>query len=64
VSNIVLWTEQGKSPDEIVADYPQLSLDDVYAAMAFYFDHREEMDHLIREDDEFVTAAQCGRLEA
>ncbi len=55
VSNIVLWTEQGKSPDEIVANYPQLSLADVYAAMAFYFDHREEMDHLIREDELFVA---------
>lgn len=55
VSNIVLWTEQGKSPGEIVADYPQLSLAKVYAAMAFYFDHREEVDNLIREDELFVA---------
>jgi uncharacterized protein (DUF433 family) len=55
VANVVLWTEQGKSPDEIVAAYPQLSLADVYAALAFYFDHREEMDQLIRADEEFIA---------
>jgi uncharacterized protein (DUF433 family) len=55
VANVVLWTEQGKSPDEIVAAYPQLSLADVYAALAFYSDHREEMDQLIRADEEFIA---------
>jgi uncharacterized protein (DUF433 family) len=58
VSNVVLWTEQGKSPDEIVAAYPQLSLADVYAALAFYFDHREEMNQLIHADEEFISEMQ------
>ena len=56
VANIVLWTEHGTSPDEIVASYPQLTLADVHAALAFYFDNREEMDRQIREDEEFVDA--------
>lgn len=34
------------SADEIVADYPQLSLSDIHAALAYYFDNVEE----IRED--------------
>ena len=55
VRDIVLWTEQGRSPDQIVADFPQLSLADVYAALAYYHDHREEIDRQIREDDEFVA---------
>jgi uncharacterized protein (DUF433 family) len=54
VSNIVLWTEQGRSPDEIVAGYPQLTLADVHSALAYYFDNREEMDRLIEEDARFV----------
>jgi uncharacterized protein (DUF433 family) len=53
--DIVLWTEQGLSPDEIVADYPQLSLADVHAAMTYYFDHREQIERQIREADELVA---------
>jgi uncharacterized protein (DUF433 family) len=34
---------QGLSPDEIVAQFPQLTLGHVYAAMAYDHDHREEI---------------------
>src|SRR5689334_16776802 len=55
VQDIVLWTEQGQSPDEIVSSFPQLSLGDVHAALAYYFDHQSEIDEDIRRDDEFVA---------
>ncbi len=55
VQDIVVWTEEGSSPDEIVAGYPHLSLADVHAALAYYHDHREEIDTAIRESDEFVA---------
>ena len=55
VEDIVIWTEQGQSPDEIVADFPQLSLGDVHAALAYYFDHREEIRHDMEEDERFVA---------
>ena len=32
---------RGMTPDEIVAQYPQISLADVHAAMAYYWDNRE-----------------------
>ena len=51
VSQIVLLTEQGRSPDEIVAAYPHLTLADVHAALAFYHDHRAEVDDEIRQAD-------------
>jgi uncharacterized protein (DUF433 family) len=54
VQDIAIWTEQGQSADEIVADFPQLDLADVYAALAYYHDHREQIDRDIREDHEFV----------
>lgn len=55
VQNIVVWHEQmGKSVDEISAEY-DLSLADIYAALAYYFDNREQVDRSIVEDEAFVT---------
>ena len=58
VQDIVLWTEEGRSADEIVAEFPQLSLADVYAALTYYHDHREEIDRDIREDHEFFHSVK------
>ena len=44
----------GKSPDEIVGAYPQLSLAQVHAALAYYFDHMAQIQGEIREDDQFA----------
>ena len=56
VQNIVIWHERmGKSADEIATEY-DLSLADVYAALAYYFDHREQIDRSIEEDRAFVAA--------
>src|SRR5262249_4437535 len=42
VQDIYVWHElQGKTPDEIVSDFPQLTLADVHAALAYYWDNRE-----------------------
>ena len=59
VQNIVLWTEQGETPDEIVAAYPQLTLGDVHAALAYYHDNRNEMDQLIHEDGHFIDSIRA-----
>ncbi len=56
VSDVVIWTEQGRSPYEIVADYPQLTLADVYAALAYYHDHQADIDRQIKESEDFVAA--------
>ncbi len=54
VQNIVIWHERmGMSADEIATTW-QLSLADVYAALAYYFDHRGQIDRSIRESQEFV----------
>lgn len=54
VQNVVIWHERlGLSADEIATDYG-LSLADVYAALAYYYDHREEIDRSIRADEEFI----------
>lgn len=57
VSDIVIWHErQGLSPEEIVTRFPQLSLSDVFAALTYYHDHREEIHRSIREDEEFADS--------
>ena len=44
VMDIVLWHERcGWSPDDIVSNFPQMTLGDVHAALAYYFDHRQEI---------------------
>ena len=56
VQNIVVWHEQmGMSPDEIAANYSSISLADVYAALAYYHDHREEIRARMKADEEFVA---------
>ena len=56
VQSIVIWHERmGKSADEIASEY-NLSLADVYAALAYYFDHRAEIDSDIQESEAFVEA--------
>lgn len=54
VSDVVIWTEQGRSPDEIVCKFPQLSLAGVHAALAYYHDHREAIDRQIAESEAFA----------
>jgi uncharacterized protein (DUF433 family) len=55
VQNIVVWHEYlGKSADEISAEH-DLSLADVYAALTYYFDNRDEIGRSIEEDEAFVA---------
>jgi uncharacterized protein (DUF433 family) len=50
----VLHERLGKTPDEIQIDYPELSLADVHAALAYYFDHQAEIDAQMKAADDFV----------
>ena len=59
VEDIVIWHERiGLSPDEIVSQYPTITLADVYAALAYYHDHFEEIRQQISEDEEFARDMQ------
>ena len=54
VQNVVIWYEWlGLSADEIAADH-SLDLADVYSALAYYHDHRSEIDQTIDDDRAFV----------
>jgi len=50
---------QGKTPDEIVAALPHLTLFQVHTALAYYFQHRDEILQELREDDDFAAAMRA-----
>jgi uncharacterized protein (DUF433 family) len=62
VVDIVAWHEmRGYSPDEVVGMFPGITLADVHAALAYYFDHREEIEEEFRNEDEVAERlkARC-----
>lgn len=55
VEQIAGWHElMGWSADKIATIY-QLSLGDVYAALAYYFDHQAEIDLATQESEQFIN---------
>ena len=55
VANIAIWcVRMGMTPDEVAEQY-DLTLADVHAALSYYFDHREEIDKSIADDEQFVS---------
>ena len=56
VQDVVVWHERmGKSVDEIATEY-NLTLADVHAALAYYFDHRAIIDQSILAGQELAIA--------
>lgn len=49
----------GQTPDEIVDAFPHLTLAQVHAALAYYFDHQDEVQQEIREDEVFVESLKA-----
>lgn len=47
-------TFHGWTPEQIVEQYPSITLADVHAALAYYYDHEEEMKAEIEEERRFV----------
>jgi uncharacterized protein (DUF433 family) len=45
---------RGETPDQIVAQYPTLTLAQVHAALAYYWDNREAIDREMKAADDFV----------
>jgi len=44
------------TPEEMQAQYPHLSLGQIYAALAYYHDHKEKFDEQIQKDLSEVSA--------
>jgi uncharacterized protein (DUF433 family) len=61
VQDIYVWHElQGRSPDQIVSAYPHLTLADVYAALAYFWDHRDHILRQMKQEEELVERAKAA----
>lgn len=59
VSLIATLSERNRmTPDEIVEAYPHLTLAQVHSALAYYWEHRDEIQQEIRQEQSFVEALQ------
>lgn len=48
----------GWSPEELHFQYPHIGLGKIYSALAYYWDHQEELDDNIKQRLEMVLALQ------
>lgn len=55
-------TAKGYSIDEMIAYYPHLNRAQVYAALAYYYDHQDEIDQHIEEEERFYDQAKAQGL--
>lgn len=59
VAQIVIdYLNHGWSADEIVIHYPHFKLAEVHSAMAYYFDHQEEIDGEIAEEQRSIQESR------
>jgi len=57
-SVVINWLN-GESPESIVQNFPSLTLEQVYGALAFYLANRDEIDEYLRQGEiEFAKLSQ------
>jgi len=59
VVNIVLDTRSGMTPYDIRRQYPHLSLAQIHAALAYYYDHQTELDANIERELQEISALRA-----
>jgi uncharacterized protein (DUF433 family) len=64
VVDVVLDTRGGLTPDRIHEEYPHLSLAQIHAALAYYYDHQAELDAAIQRGSETVDRRRAEFPEA
>lgn len=60
VRQVVMDVQNGMSPEQIHSEYPHLSMAQIHAALAYYYDHRvvidDEIERGVRLADEMRAA--------
>ncbi len=64
VATILTCYRQGMGVEEILQHYPGLRPADVHDALAFAYDHLDEIESDLAADDEAVVKARCGKGDA
>lgn len=52
----------GLTPDEIVSDLTGITLSDVYAALSYYHDHRDQIHSDVKADERLVGRVQLTNI--
>ena len=58
VHNVVFLHKEGASDEKIREAYPDLTPAQIHAALAYYYDNREEIDAELGEDEQFFSEAE------
>jgi uncharacterized protein (DUF433 family) len=45
-----------RTPEEVLMAHPHLTLAQMYAALAYYFDNRQQVDAALQQSDDLVAA--------
>jgi uncharacterized protein (DUF433 family) len=60
VKHVYTWVERmGKTPAQVVADYPHLTMAQVHAALAYYWTHQDEIHQDIENEEKLVAELQA-----
>jgi uncharacterized protein (DUF433 family) len=54
VWDVAVRAQAGQSPDEILSDFPHLTLADIYAALAYFYDNRKAIEEQAEEDEKLA----------
>ncbi len=57
VRTIVEQSRLGTTPEELVAGHPPMTLAEVYDALSYYYDHTDEMERIIAENNAALERA-------
>jgi len=63
VNNVVWLHKQGHTPAQVLERYPDLSLAQVHAALAYYYDHVEEIEAEFAREDEAEANLEQRKAE-
>jgi len=56
VKHVYVWVEcLGMTPAKVVAEYPQLTMAEVHAALSYYWSHREAIQQDIANEEKLVA---------
>jgi uncharacterized protein (DUF433 family) len=63
VVDVVFWHKEGHSPEQILAAYPSLSLEQLYAALSYYYGHQAEVEAELAEDEGWDEAHEAAKVK-
>jgi uncharacterized protein (DUF433 family) len=61
VNNVAYLAKTGRTPDQILGFYPQLSLGQVHAALAYYYDHRDAIEKELADEEDMEQLVERSR---